>query len=105
MSHRAGNLFAKNRNTCRNSSQNVFKSYSFTTLVPRTGIGPARFAGEATYIKAKGGYTATETAAGASLQINPCTSVYGELGKLWANGGDSRVESGVQAFIGVKVQR
>ena len=43
-------------------------------------------------------------AAGASLQINPRTSVYGELGKLWANGGDSRVKSGVQASIGVKVQ-
>ena len=57
-----------------------------------------------TQIKAKGGYTATELAAGASLQLNKSTSVYGELGKLWANGGDSRVKSGVQASVGVRVQ-
>jgi outer membrane autotransporter protein len=56
-----------------------------------------------TQISAKGGYTATELAAGASLQLNKSTSIYGELGKLWANGGDSRVRSGVQASVGVKV--
>lgn len=57
-----------------------------------------------TQISAKGGYTATELAAGASLQLNQSTSIYGELGKLWANGGDSRVKSGVQASVGVRVQ-
>ena len=56
-------------------------------------------ASNTTDIKAKGGYTATEMAAGASLQINPRTSVYGELGKLWANGGDSRVKSGLQPLL------
>ncbi|WP_042438518.1 autotransporter outer membrane beta-barrel domain-containing protein, partial [Comamonas testosteroni] len=77
---------------------NVYKASNTTDI--------ASFAapGGTTDIKAKGGYTATEMAAGASLQINPRTSVYGELGKLWANGGDSRVKSGVQASIGVKVQ-
>lgn len=77
---------------------NVYKASNTTDI--------ASFAapGGSTDIKAKGGYTATEMAAGASLQINNRTSVYGELGKLWANSGDSRVKSGVQASIGVKVQ-
>lgn len=77
---------------------NVYKASSTTDI--------ASFAapGGTTDIKAKGGYTATEMAAGASLQINPRTSIYGELGKLWANGGYSRVKRGVQASIGVKVQ-
>ncbi len=57
-----------------------------------------------TDIKAQGGYTATELATGASLQINRRTSIYGELGKLWASGGDSRIKSGLQASVGVKVQ-
>lgn len=76
---------------------NVYKASNTTDI--------ASFAapGGTTDIKAKGGYTATEMAAGASLQINPRTSIYGELGKLWANGGDSRVKSGVQASMGVKV--
>ena len=77
---------------------NVYKASNTTDIASFTAPGGT------TDIKAKGGYTATEMAAGASLQINPRTSVYGELGKLWANGGDSRVKSGVQASIGVKVQ-
>jgi outer membrane autotransporter protein len=56
-----------------------------------------------TGISARTGYMATELAAGASLQLSPRTSIYGELGKLWSSGGDSRVNSGVQASIGVKV--
>ena len=57
-----------------------------------------------TPIQAKGGYTATEMGVGASLHLNKRISLYGELGKLWANGGDSRVKSGVQASMGVRVQ-
>lgn len=69
-----------------------------------TDIASFAAPGGTTDIQAKGGYTATEMAAGASLRINPRTSFYAELGKLWANGGDSRVKSGVQASIGVKAQ-
>ncbi len=69
-----------------------------------TDIASFAAPGGTTAIHAKGGYTATEMAAGASLRINPRTSFYAELGKLWANGGDSRVKSGVQASIGVKAQ-
>lgn len=53
-----------------------------------------------TEIKAKGGYTATELAAGATLQLKPLW----RAGKLRVNGGDSRVKSGVQASVGIKVQ-
>lgn len=75
-------------------------------LLPHAASSKALFGkdGGTTDIQAKGGYTATEMAAGASLRINPRTSFYAELGKLWANGGDSRVRSGVQASIGVKAQ-
>lgn len=65
----------------------------------------ARFIGPAasTDIRTKGGSTFTEVSGGASLQLNPRTSVYGQLGKLWASGGDSRIKSGVQASLGIKV--
>ena len=76
---------------------NVYKASSTTDVA--SFVVPAA----TTDIKAKGGYTATELAAGASLQLSKSTSVYGELGKLWANGGDSRVKSGVQASVGIKV--
>ena len=76
---------------------NIYKASSTTDMA--TFITP----GASTDIKAKGGYTATELAAGATLQLSNSTSLYGELSKLWANGGDSRVKSGVQASVGVKV--
>ena len=55
-----------------------------------------------TAIPARGGYTSTELAVGGTLKLNPMTSVYAELNKLWANGGDTRVRTGVQAILGVK---
>ena len=55
-----------------------------------------------TAIQANGGHTSTELAIGGTLQLNPMTSVYAEMGKLWANGGDTRVSSGVQATLGIK---
>ncbi|MEG2974691.1 MAG: autotransporter outer membrane beta-barrel domain-containing protein, partial [Comamonas sp.] len=55
-----------------------------------------------TAIPAQGGYTSTELAIGGTLKLNPMTSVYAELNKLWANGGDTRVKTGVQAILGVK---
>ncbi|MEG0142202.1 MAG: autotransporter outer membrane beta-barrel domain-containing protein, partial [Comamonas sp.] len=77
---------------------NVYKASNTSDVA--SFVAPAA----TTQIAAKGGYTSTELAAGASLQINPRTSVYGELGKLWANGGESWVKSGVQASVGVRVQ-
>lgn len=57
-----------------------------------------------TALQTRGGSTSTELAAGAALQVTPATSMYAELGKLWANGGNSRVGSGVQASVGVRVR-
>ena len=76
---------------------NIYKASSTTDV--------SRFITDAatTDISAKGGYTSTELAAGATLQLSKRTSAYGELGKLWGHGGDSRVKSGVQATLGVKV--
>ncbi|ADP16978.1 outer membrane autotransporter barrel domain protein 5 [Achromobacter xylosoxidans A8] len=56
-----------------------------------------------TDIRAKGGYTSTELAVGAMVQLTKNTSLYGDVGKLWANSGDSRVKSGAQGSIGLKV--
>ncbi|WP_225781809.1 autotransporter domain-containing protein [Xenophilus sp. Marseille-Q4582] len=63
-------------------------------------IGPAAFTDIAT---ATGG-TRSELALGATWQPSPRTSVYGELGKLWASGGDARIQSGVNASVGVKLR-
>ncbi|CAB3957979.1 hypothetical protein LMG6001_04979 [Achromobacter insolitus] len=59
--------------------------------------------GGTTDIRAKGGYTSTELAVGAMLQLNRSTSLYGDVGKLWANSGDSRIKTGTQGSIGLKV--
>jgi len=56
-----------------------------------------------TDIRAKGGYTSTEFAVGAMLQLTKSTSLYGDVGKLWANSGDGRVKTGAQGSIGLKV--
>ncbi len=77
---------------------NIYKAGN-TTDVARF-IAPAA----TTTISAKGGYTASELAVGASLQLSQNVNVYGEIGKLWAHGGDSRVQSGVQGSMGLKVR-
>ncbi|CAB3912443.1 hypothetical protein LMG26858_04810 [Achromobacter anxifer] len=56
-----------------------------------------------TDIRAKGGYTSTELAVGAMLQLTKSTSLYGDVGRLWANSGDSRVKTGLQGSVGLKV--
>lgn len=56
-----------------------------------------------TDISVKNGYTSTELAAGTSLQLNPRTSLYGELNKVFSAGGNTRLSSGLQASAGVRV--
>jgi outer membrane autotransporter protein len=70
------------------------------------GTDIARFVGPAasTDIATRTGGSSTELAAGATLAVTSTTSVYGELGKLWASGGDSRTRSGVNAGLGLKVR-
>ncbi|MNW06102.1 hypothetical protein D3C71_2024520 [compost metagenome] len=76
---------------------NVYKA-SRTTDVARF-ITPVA----TTDIRARNGYIATELATGGTLQLNPRTSLYGELGQRWAHGGDARVKSSVQASAGIKL--
>lgn len=57
-----------------------------------------------TDIPTRKGYTASELAVGATLQTSPAVSLYGELGRVWSSGGESRMSSGLQASLGVKVR-
>lgn len=79
-------------------SVNIYRSSS-TSDVARFVVPAAT-----TDIYTQGGHTSTALALGATLQLNPRTSFYGELSQHWANGGQSRVKSGVQATAGVKLR-
>ncbi|MDR6539182.1 hypothetical protein J2739_004978, partial [Variovorax soli] len=46
----------------------------------------------------------TELAAGFTLGLSESTSLYGEVGKLWASGGDARVKSQLDASVGLRVR-
>lgn len=65
----------------------------------------ARFIGPAAYtdIASATGGTRSELALGATWQLGPRTHLYGELGKLWASGGEVRTQSGVNASVGLKL--
>ena len=79
---------------------NLYRSSSGSGSDVATFIGPAA----ATSIASSTGGTSAELAAGATLSLSPRVSVYGEVGKLWAVGGNSRVGSGVQGSLGVKAR-
>jgi autotransporter-associated beta strand protein len=70
------------------------------------GNDVARFVNTAaiTPVGAPIGSTSTELAAGFTLAVSQRTSLYGELGKLWASGGSARVGSSVNAAAGVRVK-
>ncbi|RYF13207.1 MAG: autotransporter domain-containing protein, partial [Comamonadaceae bacterium] len=78
----------------------------FNVYSSRKGTDVARFTGPAAYadILTRTGGTSSELAAGATLALGPMTSLYGEIGKLWASGGNTRVKSSVNASLGVKVR-
>ncbi len=59
--------------------------------------GPTRFASAS-------GYSAAEVAGGFTLALTPAASLYGELGRVFAIGGDARVKSSVQGSVGVKLR-
>lgn len=59
--------------------------------------------GGRTAIASSTGGTSAELAAGATLALTPSFALYGELGKLWSAGGDTRVKSSVQASVGARV--
>ena len=70
------------------------------------GADVARFTNgvTATDIAAPTGGTSTELAGGFTLALGESTSLYGEIGKLWASGGNARVKSSVNGSIGVRVK-
>jgi len=57
-----------------------------------------------TTIASSTGSTSTELAAGFTLGLSQSTSLYGEVGKLWASGGDTRVKSQLNASAGLRVR-
>ena len=71
-----------------------------------SGSDVARFsnAGFVTPITTSGSYTSSELAAGATLSVTRALSVYGEVGRVFAAGGDTRVRSSVQGAIGLRVR-
>ena len=70
-----------------------------------SGTDRARFIGPAasTDILTPTGGTTTEAAVGATWQISPVVGVYGELGKLRGSGGNTKISSGQNATVGVKL--
>ena len=50
------------------------------------------------------GSTSTELAGGMTLAVGDRTSIYAEVGKLWASGGAARVKSSLGASVGVRVR-
>ena len=57
-----------------------------------------------TVIASSTGGNFRELAAGFTLGISDTTSLYGEVGKLWASGGDTRVRSQLDASAGLRVR-
>ncbi len=57
--------------------------------------------GSTSFITRMGG-TSTEASIGAVLDIAPRASVYAEVGKLWASGGDSRTSGGLNGSVGLR---
>jgi len=77
---------------------NVYKASSGTDVV--RFIGPAA----TTDITSRTGSTVSELAGGFTLALNQTTSVYGEVGKLWASGGDAKVKSALQGSLGLRIK-
>jgi outer membrane autotransporter protein len=70
------------------------------------GADVARFIGPAaaTDITSRTGSTVSELAGGLTLALNQTTSVYGEVGKLWASGGATDVKTSLQGSIGLRMK-
>jgi len=57
-----------------------------------------------TDITSRTGSTVSELAGGLTLALSQTTSIYGEVGKLWASGGDAKVKSAVQGSLGLRMK-
>ncbi|MDH6591833.1 outer membrane autotransporter protein [Variovorax sp. TBS-050B] len=71
-----------------------------------SGADITRFVNGATTtgIAAPTGGTSTELAGGFTLALGQSTSLYGEIGKLWASGGDAKVRSSINGSVGVRMK-
>ncbi|RUR68538.1 autotransporter outer membrane beta-barrel domain-containing protein [Variovorax guangxiensis] len=78
----------------------------FNVYRTSSGADIARFVNGATTtdIAAPTGGTSTELAGGFTLALGESTSLYGEIGKLWASGGNARVKSSINGSVGVRVK-
>ena len=78
----------------------------FNVYRTSSGADIARFVNGATTtdIAAPTGGTSTELAGGFTLALGESTSLYGEIGKLWASGGNAKVRSSINGSVGVRVK-
>ncbi|SDZ70771.1 outer membrane autotransporter barrel domain-containing protein [Variovorax sp. YR266] len=78
----------------------------FNVYRTSSGADIARFVNGATTtdISAPTGGTSTELAGGFTLALGQTTSLYGEVGKLWASGGDAKVKSSINGSLGIRVK-
>lgn len=79
---------------------NLFTTASGTD---RAGFGTGTVA-SSTGIDTLAGGRSAELAVGATLAVSERSSVYGELGQLWASGGNARTKSGLSGSVGVQLQ-
>jgi outer membrane autotransporter protein len=78
----------------------------FNVYKASSGADVARFIGPAgtTDITSRTGSTVSELAGGLTLALNQTTSIYGEVGKLWASGGASDVKTSLQGSLGLRMK-
>lgn len=76
---------------------NVYRADSGTDVVSFVSSGAAVASNSSAH-----GYTSTEVAGGFTLSLTPTTSLYGEVGHLFSNSGDTQVKSSVQGSLGVR---
>lgn len=76
----------------------------FNAYRGKRSVDTARFitSGTTTEIRSHGSCKTTELATGGTLQLDPLTSLYGELGQRRAQGADARMKGAVQASAGLK---
>ena len=77
---------------------NVYRADSGTDVVSFVTSGGASARSASGH-----GYTSTEVAGGFTLSLTPTTSLYGEVGHLFSNSGDTQVKSSVQGSLGVRL--
>jgi outer membrane autotransporter protein len=75
----------------------------FNVYSASAGTDMTRFIGPVatTNIESRTGTTSSELAVGLTLALNQTTSLYGEIGKLWALGGGAKVKSAVHGSVGL----